>query len=99
MTTPTAGRYDILKGLERAFQERGHKYALDATLGHLADQYIKDMEAVRVLLEHAKADLKENGGCDHSVGICACALIDAVEKVARIFPLGSYYDKSAASPR
>lgn len=37
-----------------------------------------DREFAQTILDNAKKSLKESGGCDHSVGICACDEIDAV---------------------
>lgn len=84
---PKEGRYDIIKGLERAWFDRGHKAPLEAHLSKLDTQYRKDMAQVKVLLDAAKQDLKDNGGCDHSVGMCACDLIGAIEHLEAAFPL------------
>lgn len=76
--TVNAGRYDILKTLEQAYQDRGHKYSLEAKLGNVADQYRKDMRAVKILLDFAK----EAPG-----GIRSTVLMSAIEEVERFYPL------------
>lgn len=70
------GRYDVLKGLERAYSDRSHKYVMDAALGHVADQYRKDMRAVKILLAHAKRTAGEDR-----------VILGAIAEVERIYPL------------
>lgn len=77
MNAKAEGRYDILKGLERAWSDRGHKAPLEAHLGNLADQYKKDMDAVKVLLDFAK----------NNITYLNPEVSAAIEKVERIFPL------------
>lgn len=74
--TKDEGRYDVLKGLERAYSDRSHKHAMGAVLVHVADQYRKDMRAVKTLLEHAKRTAGEDR-----------VILGAIAEVERIYPL------------
>ncbi len=38
------------------------------------------LAALKLLLEDCKASIKDIGGCDHSVGICACELVRNCEQ-------------------
>lgn len=45
----------------------------------VANSHEKILVALKISQEELKHTLKESGDCDHSVGICVCALIALIE--------------------
>ncbi len=48
--------------------------------------YQEAIVALEQALFDSKAELETGGGCDHSVGICACSLIRNIERIEGLLP-------------
>ena len=74
--------------LEKAEEDlKQYKVATDI-FKKLVTEYKDENERMRnsltTLFTHCKQYLEEAGGCDHSVGICCCGMIDDIEEAAEI---------------
>ena len=68
--------------IERGFAEMKSSVHNDVheECGHTRKMFL---EVLRPIRDYIKLELEENGGCDHSVGICACSIYSLLEDIER----------------